>query len=76
MKCPSCLEPDLVVTTRHGIEIDLCARCRGIWLDRGELEKIIARSDRGPELDDDEFEDHRHPQRGRGKRSWLADLFD
>ncbi|HEX8696961.1 MAG TPA: zf-TFIIB domain-containing protein [Longimicrobium sp.] len=44
MKCPVCLDPDLVMTDRQGIEIDYCPRCRGVWLDRGELDKIIERS--------------------------------
>lgn len=44
MKCPVCKEIDLVMTERSGIEIDYCPKCRGVWLDRGELDKIIERS--------------------------------
>lgn len=44
MKCPVCLTPDLVMADRQGIEIDYCPQCRGVWLDRGELDKIIDRS--------------------------------
>ena len=44
MKCPLCKDPDLVITDRQGIEIDYCPQCRGVWLDRGELDKIIDRS--------------------------------
>ena len=44
MKCPVCLQPDLVMTERQGIEIDYCPQCRGVWLDRGELDKIVERS--------------------------------
>lgn len=44
MKCPTCVEPTLVMTARQGIEIDYCPQCRGVWLDRGELDKIIERS--------------------------------
>ena len=44
MKCPICLDPDLAMSTREGIEIDYCPQCRGVWLDRGELDKIIERS--------------------------------
>jgi uncharacterized protein len=44
MKCPVCKEPDLVMTDRQGVEIDYCPTCRGVWLDRGELEKIIERA--------------------------------
>lgn len=43
MKCPSC-NVSLVMTDRSGIEIDYCPECRGVWLDRGELDKIIERS--------------------------------
>ena len=44
MKCPVCLQPDLVMAERQGIEIDYCPNCRGVWLDRGELDKIIERT--------------------------------
>lgn len=44
MKCPICKETDLVMSERQGIEIDYCPACRGIWLDRGELDKIIEKS--------------------------------
>lgn len=43
MKCPICTE-DLKMADRQGIEIDYCPKCRGVWLDRGELDKIIERS--------------------------------
>jgi uncharacterized protein len=43
MKCPIC-NIDLVMSERQGIEIDYCPQCRGVWLDRGELDKIIERS--------------------------------
>lgn len=48
LNCPHCAAPDanLVVVERHGIEIDYCPRCRGIWLERGELEKIFEREAR------------------------------
>ena len=51
MNCPIDGSP-LTMTERQGIEIDYCPRCRGVWLDRGELDKIIERSttlDRAPE---------------------------
>lgn len=44
MKCPMCKEVNLVMADRQGVEIDYCPTCRGVWLDRGELEKIIERS--------------------------------
>lgn len=44
MKCPVCKDENLMMTDRQGIEIDYCPSCRGVWLDRGELDKIIERS--------------------------------
>lgn len=44
MQCPVCKTKDLVMSERQGIEIDYCPQCRGVWLDRGELDKIIDRS--------------------------------
>lgn len=44
MKCPVCKDKDLVMSERSGIEIDYCPECRGVWLDRGELDKIIERN--------------------------------
>lgn len=43
MQCPTC-NVALVMSDRHGVEIDYCPKCRGVWLDRGELDKIIERS--------------------------------
>lgn len=43
MNCPNCNET-LVMSDRQGVEIDYCPKCRGVWLDRGELDKIIERS--------------------------------
>ncbi|WP_299872942.1 zf-TFIIB domain-containing protein [uncultured Sulfitobacter sp.] len=43
MKCPID-GTELVITDRSGVEIDYCPQCRGVWLDRGELDKIIDRS--------------------------------
>lgn len=43
MNCPVC-NVALTMTDRQGVEIDYCQRCRGVWLDRGELDKIIERS--------------------------------
>jgi uncharacterized protein len=43
MKCPLC-NLDLMIADRQGIEIDYCPKCRGVWLDRGELDKVLERS--------------------------------
>jgi len=44
MLCPVCPDTQLMMTERQNIEIDYCPKCRGVWLDRGELDKIIERS--------------------------------
>lgn len=63
MKCPQCIEPDLLMTSRAEVEIDYCPKCRGVWLDRGELDKIIERASRDDDDDrrphDDDDDDHR-----------------
>ena len=41
MRCPVCLDAELVEHIRDGSEVDPCPRCRGMWLDRGELEKLL-----------------------------------
>lgn len=44
MKCPNCPDASLLMTERQGVEIDYCPLCRGVWLDRGELDKLIDRA--------------------------------
>ena len=44
MLCPVCKTEHLTMAERSGIEIDYCPKCRGVWLDRGELDKIIERA--------------------------------
>ena len=90
MKCPID-QTTLQVTDRQGIEIDWCPTCRGVWLDRGELDKLIERSGAfagGPEDsrrrydddDDDRYERERSERdprhRKRKRKSFLDDLFD
>lgn len=43
MECPVCTDVTLAVSSREGVEIDYCPQCRGVWLDRGELDKVIDR---------------------------------
>ena len=45
MKCPVCKDVTLLMSERKGIEIDYCPECRGIWLDRGELDKLLEKED-------------------------------
>lgn len=91
MKCPICPESILAVTTRQGIEIDYCPTCRGVWLDRGELDKLIdlsanttrdtaaafgrPPSSRQPDFDDSDF-GRKHARQRSSSKSWLSDLFD
>jgi len=81
--CPSCQEV-LVPVDRDGVEIDYCPNCRGVWLDRGELDKVIERASlrapRGtqappPQYYDDDDDDYRHRKRKR-RKSFLEELFD
>ena len=44
MNCPVCKEVNLAMSEKQGVEIDYCPQCRGVWLDRGELDKIIEKS--------------------------------
>lgn len=44
MKCPNCTDKTLSMTERQGIEIDYCPECRGVWLDRGELDKLMEKA--------------------------------
>ena len=48
MDCPVCNNVQLLMSERQGIEIDYCPNCRGVWLDRGELDKILDRSADAP----------------------------
>lgn len=72
MNCPTCAIP-LLITERSGIEIDYCQKCRGVWLDRGELDKLIERvgagtggSQRMSRDGDDEDESYERPRQGGG----------
>lgn len=81
MQCPICTDHKLVIAERQGVEIDYCPQCRGIWLDRGELDKIIERSNTHVEVSQAQaasFEKHyeKSPKKGRKRDSFLSDLFD
>jgi len=82
----------LVMADRSGVEIDYCPQCRGVWLDRGELDKIIERSappapeprahqaqDRGYDRDYDRGDDRGRgdqPYRKKKRGGFLEDIFD
>jgi hypothetical protein len=61
MKCPVCKTPDLLMTVRSNVEIDYCPTCRGIWLDRGELDKLL-----------NQLDDSREPVRADHSREGAA----
>ncbi len=44
MYCPNCPEERLLMSERNGVEIDYCPKCRGVWLDRGELDKLLEKA--------------------------------
>lgn len=83
MKCPND-NTTLVMTDRNGVEIDYCPECRGVWLDRGELDKIIERSARQAQGNQNQkYRDEgsyrsggSEYQKPRKKDSFLGDLFD
>ncbi len=90
MNCPID-NTNLQMTSRDGVEIDYCPSCRGVWLDRGELDKIIERSSQSSAAgqysqpqkqefrDDRRHEDYKHDDhrdRKHKKESFLGDLFD
>ena len=89
MKCPSCPDTTLVMTDRQGVEIDYCPVCRGIWLDRGELDKLLERAAAAsappaapvsqnrnqPDFEDSDYRGGQPYRRDR-KKSWLSEIFD
>ena len=89
MKCPTCPDSILVITDRQSVEIDYCPKCRGVWLDRGELDKLMAmgESQLSPQrpamaTQPDFVDSDHHRSYGaqgnppRRRKSWLNDIFD
>lgn len=80
MKCPNCKIHTLVIAERKGIEIDHCPECRGLWLDRGELDKILEKSkeegayqQQNPRAQEATYY---HTKPYKSKKSFLEELFD
>lgn len=67
MLCPVC-NVELRLADRQGVEIDYCPQCRGVWLDRGELEKLIERSISMPYANEGYERRSQHSQEYRGER--------
>lgn len=65
MKCPND-GTDLVMTDRQGVEIDYCPKCRGVWLDRGEMDKIIEKSEKEASDNRQGYQDPNYPPPGYG----------
>lgn len=87
MQCPVCKDPQLLISERQGIEIDYCPSCRGVWLDRGELDKLIEKATAAmppqpqPQpapVHPSESRPYPDPRYGYHKRpkSWLSEIFD
>ena len=82
MQCPVCNVP-LTMSERQGVEIDYCPQCRGVWLDRGELDKVIERSAAreaqmsAPGYGGGGYRPDPHHYRHKHKhKSFLSELFD
>lgn len=82
MNCPLC-NVQLKMADRQGVEINYCPDCRGVWIDRGGLDKIIDRSgtfssEYRQNEGDREYHDHEHHHDSEGNRrkSFLSNLFD
>ena len=85
MNCPIDDTP-LAMSERQGIEIDYCPTCRGVWLDRGELDKIIERANteaqtttgpRDHDQDERQSGSSEHGAQGKKrKRSFLSEMFE
>jgi Zn-finger nucleic acid-binding protein len=84
MHCPHCPDTALLMTDRQGIEIDYCPNCRGVWLDRGELDKLVERAAsamapqaaRPQHVPQPQHHGHQTPYYGKRKKSWLSEIFD
>jgi Zn-finger nucleic acid-binding protein len=80
MKCPVD-GTTLLLTERQGVELDYCPDCRGVWLDRGELDKLVRRDDDGEDegrrlrVVDDGGEQHGKKKKKK-KKGWLSDIFE
>ena len=77
MKCPVCKDVTLLMSEKKGVEIDYCPECRGIWLDRGELEKIMEKEDAYIKKEVKEETKHyeEKPRKQKGE-SFMSEIFE
>ena len=76
MKCPVCKDVTLLMSEKKGIEIDYCPECRGIWLDRGELEKLMAKEETRIEEVEEKASKTKKEEKPRRKESFLSEIFE
>lgn len=84
MYCPTCTTTPLIIAQRQGVETDFCPHCRGVWMDRGELEKLLDRAagslpQHATPTDtdrEDVMDVRRRTRRDRRRSSWLSETFD
>jgi hypothetical protein len=69
MQCPVC-KTELRIADRQGVEIDYCPQCRGVWLDRGELDKLIERSASAQHGFEVDYDDDDRPMRQAPPRGY------
>jgi Zn-finger nucleic acid-binding protein len=72
MKCPRCETAVLDERERSGMTIDVCTSCRGVWLDRGELEKLLAHAKRELEEERSYYEAAARPSAAAAPREYAA----
>ncbi len=74
MKCPVCKDVTLLMSEKSGIEIDYCPECRGIWLDHGELEKIMEKNNSSNDNpDNNNLKDKNKPKK---KESFISEILE
>uniref|UniRef100_A0A7C2V486 Transcription factor zinc-finger domain-containing protein n=1 Tax=Hydrogenobacter sp. TaxID=2152829 RepID=A0A7C2V486_9AQUI len=90
MKCPRCVDMDLLEVNKYGVLVDVCPSCGGIWLDKGELSKIIEAIRRAENSLDEEirviskdhpevyrkYEEYKHKKKKKSIFGELFDIFD
>lgn len=80
MKCPVCKDVTLLMSEKKGVEIDYCPECRGIWLDRGELDKLLEKEEtynkEKESLNKKDYDDYKHTSHKKKKGSFIGEIFE